>query len=179
MDKIRKIGETEIYKGSRVHLFKEQLLLPNGKEAEWELIKHIGAAAIIPVADDGRIITVRQYRNAADAYTLEIPAGVLDSKDEEPITCAYRELEEETGYRSDDLTYLYKFYSCIGTCDEIIYVYIANNLIKTQQDLDEDEFVTLELYTVDELLAMIRKGEIMDNKTISAILMYQDFMLRS
>jgi len=179
MDKIKKIGETEIYKGSRVHLFKEQLLMPNGKEAEWELIKHIGAAAIIPVDEDGRIITVRQYRNAADDYTLEIPAGVLDFKDEEPINCARRELEEETGYKSNDLTYLYKFYSCIGTCDEIIYVYIANNLIESQQDLDEDEFVTLERYTVDELLGMIRSGEIMDNKTISAILMYQDYLSRN
>ncbi|MDA3846511.1 MAG: NUDIX hydrolase [Vallitaleaceae bacterium] len=178
MDKIKKIGETEIYKGSRVHLFKEQLLMPNGKEVEWELIKHIGAAAIIPVADDGRIIMVRQYRNAADDYTLEIPAGILDSKDEEPLTCAHRELEEETGYKSNDLTYLYKFYSSIGLCDEIIYIYIANNLIQSQQDLDDDEFVTLERYTVDELMTLIRNGELMDNKSISSILMYRDYLAR-
>jgi ADP-ribose pyrophosphatase len=178
MDKIKKIGETEIYKGSRVHLFKEQLLMPNGKEVEWELIKHIGAAAIIPVADDGRIIMVRQYRNAADDYTLEIPAGILDSKDEEPLTCAHRELEEETGYKSNDLTYLYKFYSSIGLCDEIIYIYIANNLIQSQQDLDDDEFVTLERYTVDELMTLIRNGELMDNKSISSILMYRDYLSR-
>lgn len=178
MKRIKKVGEKEIYKGKRVHLFNERILLPNGKEATWELIKHVGAAAVIPVKDDGRIILVKQYRNAMDDYTLEIPAGVLDFPEEKPYDCAYRELEEETGYKSENLTYLFKFYSCIGICDEVISVFIANNLVKTQQDLDEDEFVTLETYTVEEILDKIRNGEIVDNKTISSILMYRDYLER-
>lgn len=178
MNKIKKVGEKEIYKGKRVHLFNEQILLPNGKEATWELIKHVGAAAVIPVLDDGSIILVRQYRNAMDDYTLEIPAGVLDSPDEPPYKCAYRELEEETGHKSEDLIYLFKFYSCIGICDEIISVFIANNLVETKQNLDDDEFVTLERYSLDDIISKIRTGEIVDNKTISSILMYRDYLER-
>lgn len=179
MDEIKKIGETEIHKGIRVHLFKEQIQLPDGKVVEWDLIKHVGAAAVIPIMDDGKIIMVRQYRNASDSYTLEIPAGTLDSKTEDPKDCAFRELEEETGYRTEALTYLYKFYSAIGFTDEIISIYVAKNLIKSEQNLDEDEYVDLEYYTLDQLVEMIFTGEIIDNKTISAILMYKTSLERS
>ncbi len=171
--KIVKLGRTDIYKGVRVHLVKEQILLPNGREVEWELVVHPGAAAIIPVDDEGRIIMVKQYRNAANEYTLEIPAGVLDAPDEDPMDCAKRELEEETGYYSNDIEFLYKFYSAIGICDEMIHIYVAKNLIPSSQDLDEDEFIELERFTLEELVQMILQGEIKDNKTISSILVYK------
>ncbi len=173
-NKIVKKGRTEIYKGSRVHLVKEQIILPDGNEAEWELILHPGAAAIIPIDEQGKVIMVRQYRNASDTYTLEIPAGVFDQPDEDPKVCAARELEEEIGYKSDNIEFLYNFYSAIGICNEIINVYVARDLKKTEQNLDEDEFITIERYTVDELIQMILKGEIMDNKSISSILLYKE-----
>jgi len=172
--KIVKAGQTEIYKGMRVHLVKEKLILPDGNETEWELILHPGAAAIVPVDDDGKIIMVRQYRNASNSYTLEIPAGVFDSPDEDPMVCAARELEEEIGYKSNDIEFLFNFYSAIGICNEIINVYVAKNLIPSKQNLDEDEFITIERYSVDELVQMILKGEIMDNKSISSILLYKE-----
>lgn len=173
MEKFIKLEETEIYKGARVHLFTETILLPNGKKVEWDLIKHIGAAAIIPVDENGKIIMVKQYRNAADSITLEIPAGVLDDKEEDPIVCAHRELEEETGYTTNNMSFLYKFYSSIGICNEIIHIYVAKDLVKTQQNLDEDEFVEIYRYDLNELLDMCFDGRIIDNKTISALLAYQ------
>lgn len=168
----KKLGQTEIYNGKRVHLVTETIQLPNGKLTEWELILHPGAAAVIPIDEDGKIIMVRQFRNASNCVTLEIPAGTLDSATEDPLECAHRELEEETGYQSTDMSFLYKFYSSIGICDEVIHIYVAKNLVKTAQDLDEDEFVAIERYTLEELLKMIFTGELIDNKSISAILAY-------
>lgn len=178
-NKFKKLRRTEIYDGPRVHLFKETLLTPEGKEVEWDLVVHPGAAAVIPIDDEGKIIMVRQYRNASDSYTLEIPAGVLDSYEEDPLECADRELEEETGYKCSDMSYLFKFYSSIGICDEIIHIYVAKGLIESKQNLDEDEFVTLERYTLEELIQMIFEGAILDNKTISSILMYKESLLKS
>lgn len=178
MELFKRLKRTDIYKGVRVHLVKERLLTPEGKEVDWELVIHPGAAAVIPIDQDGKIIMVRQYRNASDSYTLEIPAGVLDSPDEDPYDCASRELEEETGYKSKDIDYLFNFYSSIGITDEIIHIYTAKNLIQSKQNLDEDEFVEVERYTLDQLIDMIFKGELMDNKTISSILMYKESLSR-
>lgn len=174
MSVFKKLKQTDVYKGIRVHLVKERLLTPEGKEVEWELVLHPGAAAIIPIDDDGKIIMVRQYRNASHSMTLEIPAGTLDSPDEDPADCAARELEEETGYRSDDIDYLFKFYSSIGITDEVIHIYVAKNLQVSSQNLDDDEFVEVERYTLETVIEMIQAGDIIDNKTISSILMYKE-----
>ena len=174
MEKLKKVGSELIYDGIRVHLYKEKIQMPTGKIAEWELIKHPGAAAVIPVTDEGKIIMVRQYRNAADDYTLEIPAGCFDEPFEDPKACALRELEEETGQWASELDFLFKFYSSIGICDEVIHVFVARNLTLRNQKLDEDEYVELEQYSVDELIRMIFNGEIVDSKTISSILMYKE-----
>jgi ADP-ribose pyrophosphatase len=173
MELFKKLSSKDIFIGKRVHLVTEQILLPNGKETTWELIKHIGAAAVIPVDQDGKIIMVKQYRNASDSITLEIPAGTLDEKHEDPKECALRELEEETGHSCKHIEFLYKFYSSIGICDEIISIYVATELYETKQNLDEDEFVDIERYTLEELIDKIFKGDIIDNKTISAILAYK------
>ncbi len=178
MELFKRLKRTDIYKGVRVHLVKERLLTPEGKEVDWELVIHPGASAVIPVDSEGKILMVRQYRNACDSYTLEIPAGVLDSADEDPFDCASRELEEETGYKSNDIKYLFNFYSSIGITDEVINIFIAKNLIQTQQNLDDDEFVEVERYTMEELIDMIFRGELMDNKTISSILMYKESLTR-
>lgn len=176
MDKFKKLNEQEIYKGVRVHLVTEDIELPDGRVAKWELVKHIGAAAVIPIDKDGQILMVKQYRNASDSVTLEIPAGTLDKPDEDPIQCAFRELEEETGYKTEDMMFLYKFYSSIGICDEIISIYVATNLVESKQNLDEDEFVEVFRYDLDELIEMCFDGRIVDNKTISALLAYKHWL---
>lgn len=173
MDKIKRLNRKEIFNGKRVHLVIDELKMPNGNIAEWELVTHPGAAAIIPIDEEGNIILVRQYRNAADDYVLEIPAGGLEIG-EDPKLCASRELEEETGYRANQVDFLFKFYSSIGITDEIISIYVGRDLEKTQQNLDEDEYVTIERYKLEELIDMIYNGELMDNKTISALLAYHN-----
>ena len=117
---------------------------------------------------------VRQYRNALDRYTLEIPAGGLNGADEPTRDAAGRELEEETGYRSDDLEWLITIRTTVAFCNEKIDIYVAKNLIKSHQHLDEDEFINVEAYSVEELSRMILEGKIEDSKTISAIMSYKD-----
>lgn len=173
MLKCEKLSEQDIFKGRRVHLVTEEIQLPNGKTTTWELVKHVGAAAVIPVDNDGNIIMVKQYRNAADDVTLEIPAGTLDASSEDPKDCALRELEEETGHQCEKMEFLFKFYSSIGICDEIISIYVATGLKETEQDLDEDEFVEIVKYPLNELIDMCYDGRIMDNKTISSLLAYK------
>lgn len=171
LEDFKVLDSEEIYKGKIVHLVKDKVSLPNGNHSYWELIHHIGAAAVIPIDNDGNIVMVEQYRHASKQITLEIPAGTLE-KNEDPLVCAKRELEEETGYKSDNIEFLIKFYSAIGFCDEIIHVYVARNLQISKMNLDEDEFVTLKKYSLNELIQKIFSGEIIDNKTISSILAY-------
>ena len=130
------------------------------------------AAAVVPVMDDGRLLMVRQYRNALERYTLELPAGKLDDPKEEGIVCAARELEEETGYRSDKLEWLITLRTTVAFCDERIEIFTAHDMIPTSQDLDEDEYIDLKAYTLDELKKKIFSGEIEDSKTIAAIMAY-------
>ena len=144
----------------------------NGNTEEWDYIHHRGAAAVVPVTDDGKLIMVRQYRNALERFTLEIPAGALDEPDEPGIECSARELEEETGYRSENLEWLITLRTTVAFCNECIEIYVARNLIPAKQNLDPNEFVNVELYTVEELKQKIFCGEIEDSKTIAAILAY-------
>lgn len=157
------------------HIFdlcEDTLVLPDGRTVIYDFLQHKGAAAVIPVLDDGRILMVRQFRNAIDRYSLEIPAGGRDSLNEDFKIAAARELEEETGYKSDDLTHLISIVTAIAYCDEKIEVYVAKNLQKTHQDLDEDEFIDVKAYELDELIKMIASGEIQDSKTIASIMSY-------
>jgi ADP-ribose pyrophosphatase len=115
---------------------------------------------------------VRQYRNALDRETLEVPAGKLDSPDEPKIACAYRELEEETGYRCDHLEYLMSLNTTIAFCDEAIDVFVARNLIPSRQHLDEDEVIYVEAWSVEDLMQKIYSGQLTDAKTVASIFAY-------
>lgn len=159
------------YQGTILKIY-EDTVIANGHEAHWDFIHHDGAAAVLPVTDDGKILMVRQYRNALDRETLEIPAGKLDEPDEPKINCAYRELEEETGFRTEDMEYLISVNTTVAFCDEAIDVFIARNLIPSHQHLDEDEVIEVEAWEVDDLLDQIFRGKITDAKTIAAITAY-------
>ena len=162
------------HKGSIVEFYTDTILLPDGKIAKWDHVSHNGAAAVVAVTDENKILMVRQYRNSMDRMTLEIPAGGVDSLSEPTIICAARELEEETGYKSNDLVFLITVATTVAFCNEKIDIYLARNLIQSKQHLDEDEFVEVEEYTVDELVDMIYAGKINDAKTIAAILAYKN-----
>lgn len=159
------------YQGTILKIY-EDTVIANGHEAHWDFIHHDGAAAVLPVTDDGKILMVRQYRNALDRETLEIPAGKLDEPDEPKINCAYRELEEETGFRTEDMEYLISVNTTVAFCDEAIDIFIARNLIPSHQHLDEDEVIEVEAWEVDDLLDQIFQGKITDAKTIAAITAY-------
>ena len=146
-----------------------------GHEAKWDFIHHDGAAAVLPVAADGKILMVRQYRNALNRFTLEIPAGKLDDPGEPKVLCAFRELEEETGFRvesMDKLEYLMSLTTTVAFCDEAIDIFVAHNLIPSHQNLDEDEVINVEPCELSDLEEMIYTGKITDGKTIAAIMAY-------
>ena len=122
---IRRIRRERVYQGTIVDVYKDYMEFSNGNHEVWDYILHKGAAAVIPVMDDGRLLMVRQYRNALDRFTLELPAGGLDKADEPGRACSARELEEETGYRSEDLEWLITLRTTVALCNEKIEVYAA------------------------------------------------------
>lgn len=170
-----RIGRRLIHNGAIVDIYQDRMQLPDGSEENFDFIKHKGAAAVIPVLDDGRIIMVRQYRNAIDDYTLEIPAGGLNGADEPTRVAAHRELEEETGYYAEmeDVTFLLSLYTTVAFCNEKIDIYVAKNLRKTEQHLDDDEFIDVAFYTIDELTDLVLEGKIVDAKSIAALMTYK------
>ncbi len=151
-----------VHKGAIIDLNKDTMKLPNGETEYFDFIYHKGAAAVVPVKEDGKILMVRQFRNAIDDFTLEIPAGGKNGADEPTLDCAYRELE-----------LLLSLYTTVAFCNEKIDIYVAKNLTKTAQHLDDDEYIDVEEYTVDELMEMIYTGKIVDAKTIAAISTYK------
>ena len=168
---IKRVDRILKYKGSILDIYTDVIETPDGHRAEWDYIYHRGAAAVVPVLDDGRLLMVRQYRDALDRETI-------NGWDEPTINAAARELEEETGYRSDNLTKLVSVVTAVAFCNEVVDVYLATDLVKTSQHLDEDEFIDVEKYTLDELKDMIFAGTIQDSKTISAVLAYDALLNR-
>ncbi|MBR3645123.1 MAG: NUDIX hydrolase [Lachnospiraceae bacterium] len=160
------------YKGAIIDIYTDYITTPDGNNVEWDFIGHKGAAAVLPVMDDGTILMVRQWRNAIDRYALEIPAGGKDGVDEPTDLCAARELEEETGYKSDDIEFLQTIVPAIAYSQETIDIYIARNLKPSKQNLDPDEYINVERYTIEELLHKVFSNEIQDSKTAAAITNY-------
>lgn len=177
-NEVRRTNRTLKYEGNILKIYEDHMEFANGSSEEWDFIHHDGAAAVIPVREDGKILMVRQYRNALERETLEIPAGKLDAPGEPGIQCASRELEEETGYRSDRLERLLTLRTTVAFCDERIEIFLARDLIPSKQHLDENEYVQVEAYTLDELKQMIFGGKIEDSKTIAAILAYESQYVR-
>ena len=174
MEKIRRIKRELKHRGHILDFYEDTILTPEGHTAKWDFLEHKGAAAVVPVLPDGRIIMVRQYRNALDRFTLEIPAGAKNFPEEEGIVCAARELEEETGYRCEKLEPLVNLVTTVAFCNETIDVFLAKDLIPSSQNLDEDEFIELEYYTIEELSSMIHQGILQDSKTVAALMAYKD-----
>ncbi len=141
-----------------------------GRRVTREIIEHPGAAAILALDPDGMVIMVNQHRFPR-GRVLEIPAGTLE-EGESPRDCALRELTEETGYMAGSMKPLLSYYPSIGYNTEVIHCFVASSLKKTQSNPDEDEIISVERYTIPDLLEMIRAGRIQDSKTICALLTY-------
>ena len=173
----KKIKQDLIYKGRIIELYKDTVELPNGKQVEWDFVKHKGASGIVAVDEEGRIYLVRQYRNSINRMSLELPAGGINVG-EDPKNAALRELEEETGYKAGRIEHLIDITTAVGFTNEVLYLYVATDLVKTEQNLDEDEFVTIEKYELNELISMILRGEIQDAKTVAGVFAYREKYLK-
>ncbi|MBI3090433.1 MAG: NUDIX hydrolase [Candidatus Tectomicrobia bacterium] len=161
-------GKREIYKGRIVHLFVEDVTLPNGTPCSLEIIRHMGAAAIVPLLPDGRVVMVHQYRHATGGRLWEIPAGTL-AAGETPEVCAHRELAEETGYRAGSLEKIAEIFTAPGFCDEKIHIFLATGLTPCRQTLDADEVLSVEPRPLEELMEMVWRFEISDAKSIAGL----------
>lgn len=172
MEDYKRLKRDLIAKGAIIDYYQDTMQIPNGNVAKWDLIDHKGAAAVVAVREDGKLLMVRQYRNALERETLEIPAGGLNSRQEPTADAAMRELEEETGYTCDKVELLNSIYTTVAFCNEKIDIYVARDLKPGEQHLDEDEFINVEAYSVEELKQMIFECKIQDSKTICGILSY-------
>ena len=163
-------NRTIVYQGKVFELIRENITLENGTTTDVEFIEHPGAAAIIPFLDDSRIVLLKQYRHALKTYIWEIPAGTLDPQ-EEIISCAKRELIEETGYSASGWQKLGAITPVPGYSDERIHIYLATELQPADQNLDADEVIQVQEVEFKDALDMIGNGTIQDAKSIAGLLM--------
>lgn len=171
MSEYTRVGRELVYKGAIVNVYKDKMQLFDGSMHDWDFIEHPGAAAVVPVDNEGNVIMVKQYRNALGRYTIELPAGGKN-KDEDFEVCAMRELEEETGYKAGKHELLVDIFTTVALMDERIKIYLATDLEPTAQHLDEDEFLNVEKHPIEELVQMIYDCKIQDSKTICGLMAY-------
>lgn len=172
MSPYKRLKRDLVQKGRIIDFYKDTIEVNGNKQTTFDFIHHNGASAMVPVDQDGKILMVRQYRNAVDSYTLEIPAGGRNPG-EDNLTCAIRECEEETGYKAGEVHHLIDVYTTVAFSNEKICIYYTTGITPSKQNLDEDEYVTIERHSLEDLVTMILKGEILDAKTVAAILAYK------
>uniref|UniRef100_UPI004057C792 NUDIX hydrolase n=1 Tax=Agathobacter sp. TaxID=2021311 RepID=UPI004057C792 len=174
-DTIKRIKRELVYKGAILDIYKDTMDVGNGKIEEWDYVAHRkGAACVLPVLPDGKILMVRQYRNALERDTLEVPAGARNSVTEDTMVCAVRELEEETGYKSNKVSKLLSLRTTVAFCNEMVDVYLAEDLVPGKQQLDDAEDIRVEAFELETLCDMVYNGVIQDAKTVAAILAYSN-----
>ena len=176
-----KISSRRAYSGRIINVDIDTVRFPNGSVGELEMVRHPGAAAVIPfltdpAGDDPQILLIKQYRYAAEGFIYEIPAGKLDGG-EDPIVCARRELKEETGCTAERIEPLCSFYTTPGFTDERIHAFLATGLTRGEAKHETDEFLTLETVTLSRALELISSGELVDAKTALSILFAAGFRL--
>ncbi len=163
-----------VFDGILLKVYRDQVAMPDGQEKIREMIKHPGAAVIVPHLGDNRFVLVRQYRYALKRETLEFPAGRIDNG-EDPQECARRELTEETGYQAGKMEPLFQIHPAPGYSDELLWIFKASDLVPGFTNPDPDELVTTVEMSLDELVELFRKCEITDSKTVNAIMFLKCF----
>lgn len=170
------VSSEKLYNGKIITLERLMVELPNKEIVERAVIRHPGASVIIPITDDGHVIMVKQFRKAADEILLEMPAGTLNNG-EDPLECAKRELEEETGFTAGKFEHVMSFFTCPGFCDEIIHAYVATELKPGRLNPDEDEFLENVKIKISDLLEMMYSNKIkLDAKSIICAHIAKNYM---
>jgi 8-oxo-dGTP pyrophosphatase MutT (NUDIX family) len=159
------------FEGKLVKVRIDTVKLPNGDQRQREIVEHPGAVAVVPVKDDGRIVLVRQYRPAVGRSMLELPAGTVE-KGEDVARTAERELQEETGYRANELQELIRFWVSPGWCNEELVVYVATDVMAGERDPEDDEQIEVELVEPAQIPELMRSGEVADSKTMVGLSLY-------
>lgn len=160
-----------IFDGKVLHLYRDEIVLPDGSIGVREYCKHMGGVCVLPLTDEGEVILVKQYRYAHRKCTLEIPAGKLEVGENNDIrSAALRELKEETGAECDELIYLGEMYPSPALLSEVIYMYFARGLHFGDRHLDEDEFLECERIPLEKMIEMVCNGSLPDAKTQIAAL---------
>lgn len=162
------IATDKIFEGRVISVFRDEVKLPDGRVTCWDRVGHPGAVGIVPLLPDGNVLMVRQFRNAAGGFLLEIPAGKLDQP-EEPLECARRELAEETGHSAAKMVKLAEFYNSPGFCNEYFHLYLGTDLVPAEGSTEEEEFLEVVEIPLDELTGMISSRAISDAKSIIGI----------
>jgi ADP-ribose pyrophosphatase len=173
--KFKTLKSETVYEGKAFDVRREQLLLPDGKTTQFDLVVHPGAVTLIPIDAQGRVLFIRQYRHAVGKELLELPAGTLEIG-EEPEACASREVREETGMSAGKLTKVGEFYLVPGYSTEYMYIYLASNLQPDPLPGDDDEFITVEAFALDMLPQLVRQGVLQDAKSIAALSLAEPFI---
>ena len=169
----KEISSKLIYDGRVVHLYEDEVALPDGKPARREYVKHIGAVCVLALTDDNEVVLERQFRYPFHRDLIEIPAGKLDSADEDPMEAALRELREETGYVPKNIRHIGDFYGSPAILDENIRMFLATDLTREGQSLDEDEFLEVFTLPLTRVVEKVLSGEIADGKTqVAALKVY-------
>ena len=169
------ISSDRVYTGKTISLKVDTVEVPNRGYQKREIVEHNGAVGIVAITDENKVVLVRQYRKAVEKELWEIPAGKIEIG-ENPKECAIRELKEETGYSADNIKLIHKFYTSAGFSNQKIYIYLAENLIQGERDLDEDEFLEVHEIDKDEVYNMIARNEIEDAKTSIGMLLIKELI---
>jgi len=170
----KRTSSSRLYEGRILNLRVDQVSLENGRATVREVVEHRGAAAIVPILNDDKVVLVRQYRYAIGSDLLEIPAGTLEIG-EEPEICARRELEEETGYKCNELSKILECYVAPGYSSEKIHFYLAKKLQQSVKKTEEDEHIKVEVLPITLALDKVRSGEIHDAKTVCGLFRALDY----
>ena len=164
------VRSENVYSGCLLQVYRDEIRLPNGSDSVRELIRHVGAVCVVAMTDENEVIIEKQYRYPFGRVLTELPAGKLDSPDEDPLDAAKRELKEETGYTAEKWKYLGVCYPTVAYSDEVIHLYLARGLTAGDQALDEDEFLHYKKVPLRTLLEDIMNNKIEDGKTQIALL---------
>lgn len=178
MEKIKRIDRSLVYKGAWISMYTDSMAFANGNFANWDFIHHNGAAAMVAEDADGKIIMIRQWRPGAEGEILELPAGGINPG-EEPMAAAVRELREETGALCEEAKPLIMIQPSPAYNDEKVHMFYGKVTGYAELELDDNEYVTIERYTLEALIEKVMNGEISDSKTVAGLFAYQELKRRN